>query len=299
MLHFTEEQIRPLLTYEALIPAMERVLLRFSPGEIRQPVRTILPVPEYDGLWGLMPAIDGEVMGIKLVMVYEKNGALGLPTHQAVIQLISAKTGEPIASLDGRLITEMRTAAVSAVATRLLAKPEARVLTVLGTGVQARAHIRALRLVRRFDEIRIWGRNTLHAQQAAYELAVHPVLDLEQAVRGADVVVSAATVNEPLVEGRWLQPDTYVNAVAAVGPSRRELDDAAMDAVIVVESREAAMRESGDILGSGASVYAELGELLAGKVALPAGRRVVYKSLGIAAEDVAAAQLVLERYRSA
>jgi thiomorpholine-carboxylate dehydrogenase len=118
-------------------------------------------------------------------------------------------------------------------------------------------------------------------------------------VCGADVVVSAATVNEPLVEGRWLQPDTYVNAVAAVGPSRRELDDAAMDAVIVVESREAAMRESGDILGSGASVYAELGELLAGKVALPAGRRVVYKSLGIAAEDVAAAQLVLERYRSA
>ena len=299
MLHLTEEQIRPLLTYEELIPILERALVRFSAGEIYQPVRSVLRVPEHDGLWGLMPAVDGDVMGIKLVTVFEHNAAHGLPTHQAVIQLLSSKTGEPLASIDGRLITEMRTAAVSAVATRLLSKQDARVLTVLGTGVQARAHIQSLRLVRSFDEIRVWGRNPEHARQVADAFDAHPISDLEQAVRGSDVVVTVAHVNEPLVQGRWLNADAYVNAVAAVGPDRRELDDAVMDAAIVVESREAAMHESGDILKSGASVFAELGELLAGKVALPQARRVVYKSLGIGAEDVAAARLVLELYRSA
>jgi ornithine cyclodeaminase/alanine dehydrogenase-like protein (mu-crystallin family) len=295
MLHFTEEQIGQLLTYEELIPAMEQALIRFSAGEVQQPVRSILRVPKHDGLWGLMPAVDGDIMGIKLVMVYEKNGAHGLPTHQAVIQLISAKTGEPLASMDGRLITEMRTAAVSAVATRLLSKPDARVLAVLGTGVQARAHIRALRLVRKFDEIRVWGRTAEHAGQIADEFGVRAVPDLERAVRGADVVATVAHVNEPLVRGEWLGPETYVNAVAAVGPNRRELDNAVMDATIVVESREAAMHESGDILHSGATICAELGEVLAGKVVLPSGRRVVYKALGIAVEDVAAARLVYEK----
>ncbi len=235
-------------------------------------------------------------MGIKLVTVFEKNGEVGLPTHQAVIQLFSARTGEPLASMDGRLITEMRTAAVSAVATKLLSKPDARVLAILGTGVQARAHIHALRLVQQFDEIRVWGRTPERARQVADELGVRAVPDLEQAVRGADVVVSVAHVNEPLVLGKWLGPETYVNAVATVGPERRELDDAVMDAAIVVESREAAMRESGDILKSGAAIYAELGELLAGKIPIPSGQRIVYKALGIGAEDVAAAQLVLEAY---
>jgi ornithine cyclodeaminase/alanine dehydrogenase-like protein (mu-crystallin family) len=294
MLHLDEEQIRSLLSYEELIPAMEQVLIRFSSGEIQQPVRSLLMVPEHAGIFGMMPAVDGDVIGIKLVLVYEKNAELGLPTHQAVIQLFSAKTGEPLASMDGRLITEMRTAAVSAVATKLLSKPDARVLAVLGTGVQSRAHIRALRLVRRFDEIRVWGRTAEHAQRVANELGVRVVLDLEQAVRGADVVVSVAHVNDPLVRGEWLGPETYVNAVATVGPARRELDDFVMDAAIVVESREAAMRESGDILKSGASVYAELGDLLAGRIALPSRRRV-YKALGIGAEDVAAARLVFEK----
>jgi ornithine cyclodeaminase/alanine dehydrogenase-like protein (mu-crystallin family) len=294
MLHLDEEQVRSFLSYEELIPAMEQVLIRFSSGAIQQPVRSLLMVPEHSGIFGLMPAVDGDVIGVKLVLVYEKNAALGLPTHQAVIQLFSAKTGEPLASMDGRLITEMRTAAVSAVATKLLSKPDARVLAVLGTGVQSRAHIRALRFVRSFDEIRVWGRSPEHAQQVAEELGVRVVLDLESAVRGADVVVSVAHVNDPLVRGEWLGVDTYVNAVATVGPARRELDDAVMDAAIVVESRQAALRESGDILKSGARVYAELGELLAGLVALPSGRRV-YKALGIGAEDVAAARLVYEK----
>lgn len=298
MIHLDEEQIRSLLSYEELIPAMEQALIRFSSGKVIQPVRSLVMVPEHSGIFGMMPAVDGDVIGIKLVLVYEKNAEVGLPTHQAIIQLFSAKTGEPLASMDGRLITEMRTAAVSAAATRLLAKPDARVLAVLGTGVQARAHIRALRLVRSFDEIRVWGRAPAHAQLVAEELGVRVVPDLEQAVRGADVLVSVAHVNDPLVRGEWLGADTYVNAVATVGPHRRELDDAVMNAAIVVESREAAMRESGDILQSGAKIYAELGELLAGSVALPSRRRV-YKALGIGAEDVEAARLVLARYRQA
>jgi ornithine cyclodeaminase/alanine dehydrogenase-like protein (mu-crystallin family) len=298
MLHLTEDEIRPLLTYEVLIPAMEQCLIRFSAGKVRQPLRSIVPVAEHHGLFGLMPAVDGELMGIKLVTVYERNGTFGLPTHQAVIQLFSAKTGEPLAVMDGRLITEMRTAAVSAVATKLLAKKDAQVLTILGTGVQAKAHLRALPLARSFEEIRIWGRTPAHAQQLAEEFGAHAVADLEQAVRGADVVVNVAHVNEPLVRGEWLGAHTYVNAVSAVGPNRRELDDAVMDAAIVVESREAAMRESGDILGSGAGIFAELGELLAGAVTLPAGRRVVYKALGIGAEDIAAARLVYAAARA-
>ncbi|WP_158750844.1 ornithine cyclodeaminase family protein [Acidobacterium sp. S8] len=296
MLHLDEEQVRSLLHYEELIPAMEQALIRFSAGEIRQPVRSIMRVPEHNGIFGMMPAVNSEVMGIKLVCVYEKNGALGLPTHQAIIQLFSAKTGEPLASMDGRLITEMRTAAVSAVATRLLSKPDARVLAVLGTGVQARAHLRALRVVREFEEVRVWGRTAEHVHEIAEEFCVRGVLDLEQAVRGADVVVSVAHVHEPLLRGEWLEADTYVNAVAAVGPERRELDDAVMDAAIVVESRESALRESGDIRDSGAEVYAELGELLAGSIPVPSGRRV-YKALGIGAEDVAAATLVWEKIK--
>jgi ornithine cyclodeaminase/alanine dehydrogenase-like protein (mu-crystallin family) len=294
MLHLDEQQVRSVLAYEELIPVMEQALIRFSSGRIQQPVRSLVMIPEYAGIFGMMPAVNDDVIGIKLVLVYEKNAELGLPTHQAIIQLFSAKTGEPLASMDGRLITEMRTAAVSAVATRLLSKPDARVLTVLGTGVQARAHIRALRLVRSFDRIRVWGRTPEHAWRVAEELGVCAAPDLEQAVRGADVVVSVAHVNDALVRGEWLGPETYVNAVATVGLARRELDDAVMDAAVVVESREAAMRESGDILKSGTKIYAELGELLAGSAALPSGRRV-YKALGIGAEDVAAAQLVYQK----
>ena len=152
MEYLDEEKVRSLLTYEALIPAVERALIDLSAGRIQQPVRSILRVPEHEGIFALMPAVDGELMGVKLVTFYEENVAQ--PTHQAVIQLLSAVTGEPLVAMDGRLITEMRTAAVSAVATRLLAREDARVLAILGSGVQARSHARALRMVRSFDEIR-------------------------------------------------------------------------------------------------------------------------------------------------
>jgi len=301
-----EEKVRLLLSYEVLMPAVERALTNLSTGWVQQPVRTVLRVGEQGGekgkplqprgFFALMPAVDGELMGVKLVTFYEGNTAM--PTHQAVIQLLSAKTGEPLVSMDGRLITEMRTAAVSAVATRLLARKDARRLAILGSGVQARSHVEALRRVRDFAEVRVWSRTAAHAERFAAECGATAVASPEAAVRGADVVVTVASVREPVLKGEWLGPDTLVCAVAVVTPDRRELDDEAMRAAIVVESREAALRESGDVIGSGQPIYAEVGEILAGAKPAPKGR-VVFKSLGVAASDVAAAGVVWERIKMA
>jgi thiomorpholine-carboxylate dehydrogenase len=198
--------------------------------------------------------------------------------------------------MDGRLITEMRTAVVSALATRLLARPDAQALAILGSGVQARSHLQALRAVGSFPQARVWSRTPANARRFADEFGVMAVESAEAAVRGADVVVSVSSVSEPLFRGAWLGEQTLVCAVGAVGPHMRELDDEAMRAAIVVESRESATRESGDLIGSGQPIYAELGELLAGTRPKPAGR-AVFKSLGVAAEDLAAAALVWKTWQ--
>jgi len=295
MEYLDEAKVRSLLTWEALIPAVERALIGLSAGKIQQPVRSVLRVPEHEGFFALMPAVDGELMGVKLVTFYEKN--VDQPTHQAVIQLLSAKTGEPLLAMDGRLITEMRTAAASALAVRLFAPKDARVLAILGSGVQARSHLQALRLVRDFAEDRVWSRTREHAERFAEEFGATAVESAEAAVRNADVVVGVASTREPLVRGAWLRENALVCAVAAVTPDRRELDDAAMQAAVVVESREAALRESGDVIGSRSPIYAEIGEVLAGALPAPAGR-VVFKSLGVAAADLAAAGVVWRAWRN-
>ena len=289
----SEDRVRGLLRYEDLIPAMEQALADFSAGRIRQPVRSIVAIPEHDGQWGIMPAVCGDVLGVKSVTVYEGNAARGLPTHQATIELFRSTTGEPLVAMDGRLITEMRTAAVTAVAVHLLAPPDARRLAILGSGVQARAHAQALRMVRQFEEIRVWSRNPEHARRCADEIGAR-AMSAEDAVRGADVVVTLTYTFEPILRGAWLAPHAFVAAVGAIGPKRRELDDEAMNAPVIVDSRAAAEVESGDILLSGARVHAELGELLNGQP-VPSGR-VVFKSLGLAIEDVIAAKLVWDRH---
>lgn len=271
-----EETVRSLLTYEELIPAVERSLVDLSAGRIQQPVRSIEWVPQHNGVFAQMPAVDEDLMGVKLVTLYEGNRTL--PTHQATIQLFSATTGEPLVAMDGRLITEMRTAAVSAVATRRLAGKDARVLAILGSGVQARSHVQALRRVRDFGEIRVWSRTPEHAQRFAGEfgLTVSPTAEL--AVRGADVVVNVTAAHEPLVRGAWLAEGSLVCAVGTVGPHRRELDDAALDGDIVVESRESALKESGDLIGAEITAVTELGEVLAGAALPGRGRWTVFKS---------------------
>ncbi len=291
-----EEAIRPLLHLEDLIPAMERALIDFSAGRVVHPVRSIVPVTEHHGFMGVMPAVYGDVMGAKLVNFYPENISRGIPTHQAVIALFNGETGEPLAMMDGRLITELRTAAVSGVATKLLSAPNAKSLAILGSGVQARSHFRALSLVRKFDDVRVWSRNPENAQQLAKEIGAKAT-PAEEAVREADVVVTVTGSPVPVLRGAWLKPGALVNAVGAVGTKNRELDDDAMRGAVIVDSREAAMKESGDILQSNAKIYAELGDLLAGTKPLPQAEITVFKSLGLAVEDLASAKLVLHALR--
>jgi thiomorpholine-carboxylate dehydrogenase len=291
-----ENDVRTHLRWDPLIAAMERALVDFSAGRVQQPVRRFLTIDRYEGFFGVMPAVSETVMGIKLVTFYPNNAARGLPTHLALIQLFAPETGEALALIDGRLITEMRTAAVSAAATKVLAAPDAKVLAILGSGVQARAHVEALARIRTFDEIRVWGRTAAHAERFAEEIGAR-VTTAENAVRDADVVVTATAATEPILEGAWLKSGAHVNAIGWRGHTSRELDDAAMGNVVVVESREAAHDQCGDVILSGAAIHAELGEILAGDQPARAEETTIFDSVGIAVEDISAARLVYEAAR--
>jgi len=288
MEYFEEAKVRGLLRIPELIAAMRRVLAEFSSGKWQQPVRGVLS--QQGGFFGVMPA-SGESMGIKMVTFYPKNTEL--PTHMAVIALFDPKTGEPLALMDGRYITEMRTAAVSAVATDALASRDAKVLTLLGAGVQAHAHLEVLPHVRQFQEIRVWNHHPEKAERFAEEHGIK-AMPLEAAVRDADVVVTATSAREPILKGEWLKPGAHVNAVGASRPDWRELDDAAMRNVVIVDSYEGARKESGDVILSGATPFAELGEILNGTKTVEPGATTIFKSLGMAVEDVAAAKLVYD-----
>jgi thiomorpholine-carboxylate dehydrogenase len=292
-LFLNEEQVRHHLRMEELIPAMEKALIDFSAGQVTQPVRSVITVDPPGGFFGMMPALTPDGLGIKIVTFYASNVERGIPTHMATIFLVEPETGTPFAVMDGTLVTEMRTAAVSAAATKLLAAPDAKVLAILGSGVQARSHVEALRLVRNFEEIRVWSRTPEHAERFAKEIGTK-AMPAEDAVRGADVVVTATNSKTTVLKGSWLKPGCHVNAVGACRPDWRELDDDAMRNVVFVDSREAAIKESGDVILSGAKIYAELGEALAGKVSSRANETTVFKSLGMAVEDIAAALLVYE-----
>lgn len=294
MLFLDEKQVRKHFRMADLIPAMEKALIDFSAGKVTQPVRQVIPVDPPGGFYGMMPALTPEGLGQKIVTFYPPNAEKGLPTHMALIVLNDPKTGAPLAVMDGRLITEMRTAAVSAAATKLLAPTDAKALAILGSGVQARSHVEALRLVRQFEEIRVWSPNKSHSEQFAKEVGAK-AMSAEEAVRGADMVVTVTSSKMPVLRGAWLKHGCHVNAVGACRPDWRELDDDAMRNAIFVDSREAAMKESGDVILSGAKIYAELGEAFAGKIDNRANETTIFKSLGMAVEDIAAALLV---YRS-
>jgi thiomorpholine-carboxylate dehydrogenase len=307
-LFLNEEQVRKHLRMADLIPAMEKALIDFSAGKVTQPVRSVIKidVAVATGFLGLMPALTPDGLGWKAVTFYPSNAERGIPTHMATIFLVDPQTGTPLAIMDGRLITEMRTAAVSAAATKLLASPDAKVLAILGSGVQAHSHVEALRLVRKFEDIRVWSPTREHAEQFAKEVG-GKATSAKEAVHSADVIVTATNSKTPVLEGSWLKPGCHVNAVGACRPDWRELDDDAMSNVVFVDSREGAMKESGDVILSGRKIYAELGEALdcspqdesvrlADKVPSRASEITIFKSLGMAVEDIVAAMLV---YRSA
>jgi len=293
-LRLDEEDVRRLLSMDRLVPAMERALADLSAGRVIQPLRTVVPVADFHGFLAVMPAFAGSALGAKLVTFFPNNR--DVHTHHATIVLFRPETGEPLVTMDGRLITEMRTAAVSAVATEALARRDARVLAILGSGVQARSHLEALRLVRRLSEVRVWSPH--RAGEFAARYGARAAASAEDAVRGAHVVVVATTSKTPVLRGEWLSPGMHVNAVGASRPDWRELDDSVLSrARIFVEQREAAAKESGDVIAAG-RIDAEIGEVILGAAA---GRSspeeiTLFKTVGVAVEDVVAAELV---YRAA
>jgi ornithine cyclodeaminase/alanine dehydrogenase-like protein (mu-crystallin family) len=303
-LYISEHEVRAVLSYDNLIPAIRQALVDYSGGRVEQPPRMILRAGNAEGAnngwFAEMPAIAGDVIGVKTVTFYPGNADLGLPTHMAMIELLRRSTGEPLAVMDGRLITEMRTAAVSATAFAALAplvfEQPPQTLGILGSGVQAHAHIDAFKRVwPGLKEIRIWSRTAAHAERLAAETGARTV-SIEEA-SAADVVLTVTSSPVPVLEGKRLKPNALVLAVGATGSSLRELDDEVMQtSFVVAECRAAAEREAGDVRLSGAKVSAEIGQILAGTnpQAVPRGGRVLFKSVGMAIEDLTAARLVWE-----
>lgn len=286
-----EAAIAGVLEWPTLIDTIERAMISFSAGEVVQPVRQMLPVPGQDAFIGAMPAI-GDAMAVKVVTLFHGNAGTELPTHQAVILVFDRENGSPVAVLDGRLITEMRTAAVSAAAARKLAVAIPRVVTIMGSGVQARAHAGALAAVRPLGELRLWARTEASGRAAAEEIGAVFVGDAESAVRDADIVACTTSATEPVLMGEWLKPSAFVISVGWNGRDGRELDDAAMANTVIVESYDAARDQAGNVRGSGCEIFAEVGEIFAGTKTVPEGATVIYDSVGIAIEDVATAGLV-------
>jgi alanine dehydrogenase len=305
VIFLSEAEVRELLDLDQLVDALADAHRELSAGAASMPPRIAAIVQERQGLLGVMPSyLPSAGLACKLVTLFPQN--TDRHTHQAVIAVFDPDNGSPLALMDGAYITATRTAAGSALATRLLAREGAHVLALLGTGVQARSHARALTRVREFTEIRVAGRDRAKAEALAGEIGphAHAAGSYEEAVRGADVVAATTHTVEPVVRREWLSPGTHVNSVG-LNPSGREVDEQTVaDALLVVESRESALAPppagAPELVGlTAADVHAELGELVSGT---KPGRGsqdeiTLYKSVGVAVQDVAAAALVLAAAR--
>jgi ornithine cyclodeaminase/alanine dehydrogenase-like protein (mu-crystallin family) len=311
MLVLNQEEVERLLDMEGCIAAMEGALAALARGEVHVPLRFVMRPGDEPSLLGLMPAHRAggtPLYSLKTVAVFPDNPKRGLDAHQGTVTLFDGETGEVRVLMNASAITAIRTAAVSAVATRLLARKDARVLGILGAGVQARSHLEALPLVRNFDTVRIFSRTLEHAQALAAQVGAEAVDTAEEAVRDADVVVTATSSAEPVLAREWLKPGAHVNAIGGRPPQMTELDTATIaDSAFYVGRRESAEAEAGDYraaVESGAigpdHIRAELGELVIG---VKPGRSseeeiTVFRSLGLAVEDLAAAEYVLRRARA-
>ena len=315
LLVLSYDDVAQLLPMEECVDVMEEALAALARGEMFQPLRSITRPPDATGLSGLMPAYRAgarPVYALKALTVTPDNPVRhGLDAHQGAVLLSDGATGELVALVNASAITEIRTAAVSGVATRYLARDDSRELAVLGAGVQARSHLRAMAAARPFTRARIWSPTERNARRLADEAAgeVPFALDVvgsaEEAVRGANVIVTATTAREPVLRRDWLGDGVHLNAVGSAFPHARELDGATVAAAkLVVDRRESAENEAGDYLlavKEGAiprdHIHAELGEIVIGAAE---GRSspeeiTVFKSLGIAVEDLAAADYVVRK----
>ncbi len=297
-MHYIDEAtVAHVLRMQDLIPLMRQVLIDFSRGRITQPARRMFAVRPHLGFFGSMPSSGPNALGAKLITFYPRNSALHLPTHMAVIALFRPETGEPMVMMDGRLITEMRTAAVTAAYVDAVAAPDVETLAILGAGIQARSHIKALSLVRKFEEIRVWNRTNARAEQLAHAVG-GKAMACEEAVRGADVVIGATASPLPVFKGKWLRPGAKVASIGWGGAEGGELDAETMSHTVIVDSREGTSVESGNIRRFSPDIYAELGEVLDGTRMVNPGATVVFDSIGMACEDIAAATLVYAKLES-
>jgi ornithine cyclodeaminase len=308
-------EVERLLPMADCIETVAAALAALARGEAHQPLRMVVRPPGAIGLMGLMPAyVSGEraAYGLKAVCVFPSNSALGKDAHQGSVMLFSAKTGELLALMNASAITAIRTAAASAVATRLLARPDAGDLAILGAGIQARSHLAAMACARSIRRARVASRDPARAQAFAAEMAprydfpIESVKTVEAALRGADLIVTATTAAEPIVRREWIAPGAHINAVGSSIPTTREIDTATLAAAgLFVDRRESTLNESGDYLLAAREgaigpqhIRAEIGELL---ISAHPGRTspdeiTLFKSLGLAIEDLAAADYV---YRQA
>ena len=312
-LFVTKDRIASLLPMEECIEVMEKMFRSLAAGECLQPLRNIMRLPDGNGVLGMMPGHAGKlgVMGIKVITVFHANSEDGLPSHQGIVILFDAKHGQPLMLFDALEITAIRTAAASAVATKILSRENSSTLAILGSGEQAKRHIEAMLLVRNIKQINLWSRNEKNAKQLANELSgeynipVHIKKDVQQALRQADIICTVTSSKEPLVKGEWIAPGTHINAVGSSTPFARELDTAAIiRSKLFTDCYESLFNEAGDFLipkKDGAvtddHVKAEIGEVLTGS---KKGREsndeiTVFKSLGIAAEDIFSAYHIYEK----
>ena len=309
----TEQQVHSLLPMPDLIAAMESALAKFSAREVLQPVRSVLTVGPTKAYFGLMPAYlpSPASLGAKLVTVFGENHKRDLPSHLATIVLLDPETGALQAIMDGRYITEARTAAVSAVSARFLAKPDASTLAIIGSGVQARSHLEAYQLVRQLKQVRIWSPKQRSREQFVEDMSAHVAAPIvaadtaEAAVRGADLIVLVTSSPTPVIDDAWVSKGAHVVCVGACRPNQQEMPpELVARSRLYVDSKAAAVVEAGDIVMNIAAklfdethIRGEIGELVLGRVP---GRGsaddiTVFKSLGMAVEDVVAADLVFRR----
>src|SRR5574341_322245 len=313
MLFLSEKQVQSLIDIDELIAALEQAHIQYSTGNAVMPVRLVVPLPQIQGRITSMPGFlnQEKALGMKVVTYFQNNPKQNLPAILATILLFSSETGRMTAAMDGGYITAVRTACASAMATKALANPDVSVLGILGAGVQARAHIQALTRVRKLSIIKLYSPSGASAASIKEDLekesgvAIEVAKNAETAVRDSDLLVTATTAKEPIVKPEWLEPGLHINAVGSHRPDLREIDGATLArAKIVVDSRAAIMAECGDILlalkeGSVTedAIHGEIGEVLAGTKPgrSSANEITLYKSVGIAIQDVATAQLVYRK----
>jgi alanine dehydrogenase len=306
--YLDRERVATLLPMEACIPLMEQAFRSLAAGNTLQPLRSLMWLPDKSGILGMMPgyAKNPDILGIKIITIFHANGALGLPSHQGVVMLFDAKQGTPLLMLDAAEITAIRTAATSALATKLLAREDASRLAILGTGEQAERHIQAISLVRQIDRITIWGRNNAHAETLAAKFKNTQIAPtVKEAVNDADIICTVTASREPILYGEWIPEGAHINAVGSCTPTTRELDTAAVvQASLFTDRYESLFHEAGEFLIpkkegflTETDVRAEIGEVLTGA---KEGRKnaadiTLFKSLGIAAEDLFAAHYIFEK----